>query len=391
MKKKELELDLLEKEIQGYKETHINDPDGIVYDGINCETNKPFTKKEAPEFLYPHKDSPASPDGNGRSVDVPIRFSPITNYEDSDMATADYLVSQIYRYMVNGDTSALRIARRCFQAIAAIFAEGSKRHPGFLPKPYGGIKGASHSNETSIDQYSKVVLALDMFRSTIADKSERKQAEEMIISMAEYWDRQNFTTMYFGKSTQWIGPHPNAFAIHLMALAYTLTKRKVFLCWYDLYLNRVENLFNNEVCSGNMAHMIVRSMADLLILRPEHSRLWKRAIRHNYPLAVSTLHPSGYACAHPPRDKIVAHGVSTLLADTAVCVAQVNKTKVTLKVAEKVLLTLGEGKRIFHTLVLNHLRATKWEIQESKRISGYYMAGWELAYWHRRWLKNKER
>ena len=23
---------------------------------------------------------------------------------------------------------------------------------------------------------------------------------------------------------------------------------------------------------------------------------------------------------------------------------------------------------------------------QAKKVSGYYMAGWQLAYWHRRWL-----
>jgi len=363
-----------EAETRDFIETHMVDPDGILYDAINCDTGRPFSKQEMAQET--------DEDAWAKKVDAPAQFAPFTNYEDSDMATADYLVSQIYRYQVTADDEALSTVRRCFAAIRGIAGEGAKHSPGFLPKPYGGIQGASHSRETSIDQYTKVVLALDLFRTTVATRAEKQQAEDLIVSFAEFWDRRNCTTMWFGQLVPWNGPHPNAALLYLMALAYQLTRRKAFLRWYELYLERREKLWSWSFCSGNMASLIVRSMTRLLDLRPEEATLWRRAGRHNYYLAVKSLHSSGYCRANPPNDEVILHGVSTQLATSAVPVAELLHTQAPLSLVRKILLKTGFEGRIYHTRLMDDRSVTQTHHLEAKKISGYYMAGWQLAYWH---------
>lgn len=368
-----------EGELRRFVETRMVDADGLVRDAVNVRTGKPFTKREAADVLR-------SGDSWERKADAPARFQPFTNYEDSDMATADYLVAQIFRYQVTGASGALAASQRCFMALAAIAGEGAKRQAGFLPKPYGGLAGASESGETSIDQYTKVVLALDTFSRTVAEPKQKRLARDLIVSFADYWERHNCTTMWFGSVVPWNGPHPNAALLYLMETARRLTGRRAFQRWFDLYHERRGRLWSWPFCSGNMASLIVRSMARLLQVRPEHGRVWLRAIRHNYRLASRSLHTTGYCRANPPRDQAILHGVSTQLASTAVHVGEITGTVAPLTLAARILLKTGGEGRVFHTRVLDPDAATATDRLDALKVSGYYMAGWQLAYWHRRWV-----
>ena len=256
---------------------------------------------------------------------------------------------------------------------------------GTCPSPTAGSK-ARHTAARRPDQYTKVVLALDLFRRTVATPGESQRAKDLIVSFAEYWDRHNCTTMWFGSLVPWNGPHPNAYVLYLMTLAHRLTRRRTFLRWYELYLERRHVLWSWPFCSGNMASLIVRSMSRLLHLRPDERKTWTRAIRHNYARASKSLHPSGYCRANPPRDQIILHGVSTQLASSAVCVSELNETRAPLALAGNILLKTGQGGKVFHSRVLDAGQATATDRLEAKKVCGYYMAGWELAYWHRRRL-----
>lgn len=369
-----------EVDIRRYFESHMVDPDGIVYDGINCDTRRPFTKREAAAVT--------AEVWGVKTISAPPRFGPFLNYEDSDMATGDYLASQIYRFLLTGAGDARDAVGRSYHALRRIAEEGSKREGGFLPKPYGGLKGAAHSGETSADQYCKVVLALDLFRRSVASRPQREQARDLILAFADYWDRHYCTTIYFGELCHWNYSHPVAFLLYLMSLAHRLSRRKVFQRWHELLFERRGWLFRVPYCSGNMGNMIVRSMDRLHGLRPDASTLWRRAIRHNLRLAFESLHPCGYCLPNPTGSPPppYLYGVSTQLASAAVCAADRMGGKQPLRRGAEILEKTGAEGLVYHMRFLGRSDRRPAHQVQAKKVSGYYMAGWQLAYWHRRWL-----
>ncbi len=353
------------------------DKDGIVLDGVNAQTNKPFTLKECKTVF--------------KEIDAPNRHKRLyLNYEDSIMATADYMSAQLYRYLTTSEGDAYEIAMRCYTALKKISQQGNKQSIGFLPKPYGGIKDTAKSKETSADQYCKAVLAFHQLYEMTSDTKIKKEIKDSIISWADWWESHNFATMYFKQFTVWTYSHPIAFFLYLMELAYRFSRRKIFRCWYDVFYERRNWLTKIPYCSGNMGNMIIRSLHQLIKLRPEHNAIWKKAIRYNYKLCLKSLHnPTGYAKPNPPHDKNLKylHGVSTLVASNAVYYAEIFNQYQPIQIAEKILTKTAKSGIILHTKFLTTPQKKNIETP-IKKVSGYYMAGWQLAYWHKRYISS---
>jgi hypothetical protein len=227
----------------------------------------------------------------------------------------------------------------------------------------------------------------------------RRQIRDMIIRMATWWSDKNFSTNYYGRYFTWGGSHPTAVFLYLMALAHRLSRRKIFDLWYDLLAERRHQMFRDvSYCSGNAGNMILRSMLRLMRLRPADATTWRRTARVNGRLCMRTVHETGYAVQNPPYDDPKRYGllgVSTLVADTDCCAREVLSPTRCLTRAQSVLKKTGaEGHVAYYRLMggrppkrtkLYGCLSASLDIY-AKKISGYYTAGWLLAYWHMRRL-----
>jgi len=67
--------------------------------------------------------------------------------------------------------------------------------PGWLPKPFGGLRNARNSHETSTDQYTKAVVALHAWRP-LASQEERSRIDRFFVDAAEFFIARKFRLAY---------------------------------------------------------------------------------------------------------------------------------------------------------------------------------------------------
>ncbi len=157
----------------------IMDRDGLVYSMILEDGLKPIRDKDIPErvcFNY---------------VDAPKRLwkAGFFGYEDSLMATAEFLLANIYKYQATKDKQSKRLAKKLFNALKSAALASAKYSSwvvkpmlGFLSKPYGGIKNAHLSGEVSVDQYLRVMYSMEVYRDSLAAAAERKWINKFLLA-----------------------------------------------------------------------------------------------------------------------------------------------------------------------------------------------------------------
>jgi hypothetical protein len=200
--------------IERYAESHMIDPHGVVYTFIDQTTDRPLTDEYLSGF-----------DAYCVSGCTPAEFY---GYENCGMTTGAYMQAMLCRYAVEKDPRALAQARRCFQALKAIYDLGKQMEEGFFPKVYG----YRFSNQTSTDQVLYTVMALDQF-SPVALKTEKKEIDRMITRMVRFWVNREYRYTYFNLvDMQW----PLARFPSLLLLAFKHSGDPVFKSEYDRLL-----------------------------------------------------------------------------------------------------------------------------------------------------------
>ena len=271
------------EQITRFMETHMIDGDGLVYATIRHQTLKPFRKEDiAGQDYYPYY------------YHTSIDNTTAINYEDTEMVTADYMDSQLLRYRSTGEAEALAIARRCYEALRRVIREGNTVARGILPKPYGGLRHVAKSRSFSIDQYTKVMLALERFREREATAKERADIARVLVDFAHWWCRQMFTPpfreLYAARIGQSWAPHNYGFKFYLTSLAWRLSRDPLYKHWLGVFLQDKNEIFKyRNPASANMADLAIRSLLRVRDLVPQEQRLWNRAIRHTWTLGKRAL------------------------------------------------------------------------------------------------------
>ncbi len=168
-----------EQNIRAFVEHSLSDADGLVYACLNVDVMLPWTnaecEKQQHSFILSHVSNPAD----------------YVAYEDSLMATAEYALSEVLRYEINGQLETLASATRRIGTLLRVFDEGDKYEKGYLPKPFGGMAKAAYSHEISIDQYIKTIYALNKFHA-YANTETTKRIESRIVDSADYFLARDF-------------------------------------------------------------------------------------------------------------------------------------------------------------------------------------------------------
>ncbi|OHB59836.1 MAG: hypothetical protein A2Y12_10625 [Planctomycetes bacterium GWF2_42_9] len=270
--------------VENYIQSKLIDRDGIVLAMINELTGKPLNDKEIPDYMT--FDNPGAP----RNLWKAAFFS----YEDSNMATAEYMLANIYKYKVTKDKSALIQAKKCYKAFQLIAQAGAKNCKGvvqpmlgFLPKPYGGAKTAHLSSEVSIDQYMRTMYSLLIYRDMLANKNEIKWINEFLLACANCWSMNNYTFSYFGIICRWgiHSPHSVAFGLFCSALGEYMGE-KLHKNWFNIFMSRTDAF--KKVMSGGEAGLINLSAKFLCKHKPELTKQWhsysKQCIKNGFKM-----------------------------------------------------------------------------------------------------------
>ncbi len=289
------ELECYESKIYSLIASKMMDKDGLVYSMILEEGLRPIRDKDIPERVC------------FSIVDAPKRLwkSGFFSYEDSLMATAEFLLANIYKYKVTKDKQAKLIAKKLFNALKSAALAGSeykgwivKPMLGFLPKPYGGIKNAHLSGEVSVDQYQRVMYALEIYKEELASINERKWIDKFLLACSDCWDVNNYTFNYMLGICRWgcCSPHSVAFGLYCSAIGVSLSDKRQHKSWFDIFMSRLEPLEKtpNYSLSDNVACLVAFASKSLCRTMPDEQSRWKRYAERVIKSAISGMDEDGY-------------------------------------------------------------------------------------------------
>jgi len=180
--------------------------------------------------LRPYSASDIRPDQ--KYLQTSAGFSPQghNNSENSPWTSGWFLLSQCFRYRATGDAQALKYAVKAFRSIDIIYRLSEERgRAGFICKPYDWIV----SEETSVDQYTAVMLALWEF-FPLADGKTQERIRQMLREMADWWRNANYVLIYFERRYDLLPYHAARMAC-LNAMVFRVTT-------IDLYAKECERL-----------------------------------------------------------------------------------------------------------------------------------------------------
>jgi len=289
--------------IEAIVEGVFRDSAGFVRGAVNLNTLKPFTHADVERYPLAEMYT--------RNANIPWKLKKlIMNYEEADMATGDYLMALVHQAAAADDREIRRQARGVFEAICALCDNAAATNslgPGWLPKPYGGIRDVSEMCETSADQYTKITLALELYARELANKRERDKAHRLIVSFADWWIEHWYTTSYFGRCLWWWrhnSPHGTGWLLYILALAEDITGEPLYGREFELLWEFREGLLNVSGPSGNSMNLGVETAVRLWDLKPDHREFWEQAMIANWDAVRALAAPEGYVVQGSPDHRI---------------------------------------------------------------------------------------
>lgn len=406
--------DLMQREetIFNFVKTKMIDGDGLVYSTINELTKKPFTDEEIPEKIC------------FKSVDAPKHLwrSSFFNYEDGLMATAEFLRTNIYKYQVTGAEESKRLAELNFHALQAVAAAGSSHSGGvvtpmfgFLPKPYGGVESAHLSGEVSVDQYLRVMVALELYRDVMASEEDIIWINEFLVACADCWDVNNYTFNYMQGICRWgcCGAHSVAFALYCSAVGLSLSNKLQHKGWFDVFMSRTDVLerMPDFSYSDNVAALVALSCRGLCATVPAEKTRWGNYVERVFESAVEGMDKDGYGwifthlSGQKKGELIEPHWEKeggrywdflrwrgnirrplSALAGAALDVYEITEDKKYCEFAEKHLARFGDNGYLLHLEPLTPADIPEGYEPFGHSICGLNTAVWLRTYWQLRYF-----
>lgn len=272
------------------------DADGFLRSFVNGRTMTPYRLADLPGHNF----------GRGTFMErssMPPELKPVfMNYEDSEMATGDYLCALIEKRRATGDRRTLAEAGRTYRAIRRLcwnsFAANRSAHyrRGWLPKPYAGIRKVAEIFECSVDQYMMVTYALEKYRNEMADRIERREIEDIIRAFADWWIDHDFTSNYGGNCCWWLKSnqaHSTAYFLYLTALARTFSRKDKYQEAFKHCLKFRQAMIHGKGDYAHSCSMAIESAARLCELEPGGRYFWRRAMLRQIGYSLEALNEDG--------------------------------------------------------------------------------------------------
>ncbi len=188
------DLSAIEKTMHDFVVQRMIDADGLCRSMLRMTTMAPWTNAD-----FARTDQQRISDKFRMRITDMFQNSTdkagCLTYENALMATGEFAQSQIIRYRVTKENAAREQAHRAIRGILAVIDEGRHYMPGWLPKPFGGVRNARNSHELSVDQYTKAVVALHDWRP-LADKAEQAVIDRFFIDAADFFIARKWRHAY---------------------------------------------------------------------------------------------------------------------------------------------------------------------------------------------------
>ncbi len=292
------------------------------------------------------------------------------SYENALMATGEFAVSQIVRHRVTKADAARELAHRAIRAILAVIEEGRHYMPGWLPKPFGGLRNARNSHEMSTDQYTKAIVALHAWRP-LASKEEQAAIDRFFVDAAEFFIARKFRHAYRHRTIVTADTHHHALGLFvpLVVLAAKTSGdagyRKHLACFsaaMDASLHD-EGLANFNMTSLMVEgyHVAMQAGHDDPRLPQTIKTLWRRGARR------IDANGDGFDGGNPPKKD----SQGTRLAAIATIVESLDPATRATELAPKILGRQTDPQQMTHT-----------RLPES--IAEVAITSWLVAYWRLR-------
>ena len=125
-------------------------------------------------------------------------------YENANQAAGKFVAAMAYRYAATKDSGAAESARLSFYHLCKAFDWAiSVGDPGFLPKPYGGLRGKyalrETYHETSLDQTGIPCYGLWQFWQKVATEEEVSRIANYFRLQGHWWINNGYEYIYGGK------------------------------------------------------------------------------------------------------------------------------------------------------------------------------------------------
>jgi hypothetical protein len=311
----------------------------------------------------------------------------VMNYEEADMATGDYLLSLVHKYAVTGRAQVHEEARRVFGAIMRLCHNAFTQNPygrGWLPKPYLGIEKVGEIFECSVDQYTKIALALDWYARELASPADRAQAEDTLVAFAEWWAGHWYTANYFGNCCWWWKtnmPHPEAWFLYILALVERLTGDRLYAREFRKLLQFQDALFNVQRVETNACNLTAECLERLVELKPGYRRLWLRALQGCWEFSRDHTTGEGYCPQRLGESGRILVNNGGRVAGTAAVASQFLREGKRLREWGRQVLSRYNHREMFHHLHPDSDHLPKAFAFEADTLSGHHFTSWLHAYW----------
>ena len=357
------------------------DQDGLLIGAINGDTLLPFTNADMKGVRLETT--------LGADLGAPHKYKLLLmNYEETGMAHGDYLMALLEKYKATGSEQVKKQAHQAFLVIkqlADTIAETNPYGRGWWPKPYGGLKDLNEMFETSIDQVTKIVLALAKYDRELATVEERDWIRMQVRAIADWWIHHHYTTRYFGNVCWWDlheAPHSAAALLYLVrqAMAWSKTSPKhLEQAWEHLMGHRKWLLLKK---GGNNSHnLAIECVHRLEVLDPDHQKLWRRSrnilIEHSIAgtnLETGTNYVSGYG----------RYNTGLRMACSGAIVYDWTHKRKYADIVGRMLKIYNKNEKFYHHDQDYIFHKPNLVSCWNNAISGHQYAAWLLAYWRLR-------
>ena len=294
------------------------------------------------------------------------------SYENALMATGEFALSQIIRHRVTQDGSALELAQRGVKGILAVIEEGRHYMPGWLPKPLRGLRHAQDSHETSVDQYTKAIVALHAWRP-LASQDEQSVIDRFFIDATDFFIARKWRHAYRHRTIVTAATHHHALGLYVRTpqLAAQASGDKRYLKELPQFEDAIRAALANErLESGfNGISLIVEGFHMAMLAGSQDKRL---------PQLIERLWTSGAQCIDEQgrgfiaRQPPVRDSQGTRLAAIAPMVETLNPATRATELARKILNAHRDPSQMRHVGDL------------SETIAEVSITSWLVAYWRLR-------
>lgn len=302
---------------------------------------------------------------------APDRAACLT-YENTLMATGEFAVSQIVRHRVTREPAARELAHRAIRGILAVIDEGRHYMPGWLPKPFGGLRNARNSHEMSADQYTKAVVALHAWRP-FADKAEQAAIDRFLVDAADFFIARKFRHAYRHRTIVTADTHHHALGLFvpLVTLAANASGDTGYRRHLAAFNTAMDAAIEDEVLANfNMTSLVAEGYHLAMEAGCDDPRL-PRTIRTLWQRGARRVDANGDAIepGNPPR----RDPQTSRLAAIAPLVEALDPAARAAQLASRMLARLSDPRTMTHTRLPESI--------DEVSITSWLVAYWRLREW----------